>query len=65
MMGGCVCKDEDTTPLPNSTSNGLTDDHYRPISQFGLKSASTAIHVDTVDELVLETLNVIDTFVET
>ncbi|KAJ1523563.1 hypothetical protein ONE63_001411 [Megalurothrips usitatus] len=65
MMGGCVCKDEDTTPLPNSASNGLIDDHYRPISHCGFKPASPGIQVDRVDELVLETLNVIDTYVET
>ena len=60
-----MCKDEETTPLPSSASNGLIDDHYLPISQCGFKSASAGIQVETVDDLVLETLNVIDTYVET
>lgn len=64
-MGGCVCKEEETTPLPSSTSNGHIDDHYQPLSQCGFKSASTTTHLDIVDDLVLETLNVIDTYVET
>jgi len=67
-MGCCICKDE-ASPLPNTTNNeASSDDRYRPArgtaSPCISKLNSQGAKVDTVDNLVLETLSVIASVVE-